>query len=255
MSPACVNEGGAVSLIQLAEAAQVGRHCTLADRARVALGCWRPRRGEALTLMDAEGKGFRARVLELTEERAVLLPFEALESAPESPVRIEVYQALPQRERFELIVQKLTEVGVTRIVPYESQRSITQQERDAGQKKSHRWPEVVLKAAKQCRRAMLPELFATCSWDAALAEARHADLRLVFYESRQTRSLRAALDKERPRRIALFVGPEGGFTEEELAELQACDVLPVSLGPRILRTETAAIVGASLVQHRLGDLD
>ncbi len=255
MLPACVNEGGPASLIRLEEAAVPGRRCTLMGTARAALTCWRPRRGEALTLMDAEGKGFRARVLELTEDHAVLLPFEALDRAPESPVCIEVYQALPQRERFELIVQKLTEVGVTRIVPYESQRSITQQERDAGQKKSHRWPEVVLRAAKQCRRAMLPELFATCSWDAALAEARHADLRLLFYEGRQTRSLRAALHGESPRRVALFVGPEGGFTEEELAELQALDVLPVSLGPRILRTETAAIVGASLVQHSLGDLD
>ncbi|WP_305043704.1 16S rRNA (uracil(1498)-N(3))-methyltransferase, partial [Geoalkalibacter sp.] len=109
-------------MIQLREVAELGRHCVLSDAARAALACWQPRLGEALTVSDAQGRGFRARVLELDAHRAVLLPFESLALSPESSVRIEVFQALPQRERFELILQKLTEIGVARIVPYESQR-------------------------------------------------------------------------------------------------------------------------------------
>ncbi|SDL50100.1 16S rRNA (uracil1498-N3)-methyltransferase [Geoalkalibacter ferrihydriticus] len=254
MPPACVNGGGAATRVQLGVSAQLGQPVSIEGVARHALDCWRPRRGEALTVEDAAGRGFRARILEYDDAHAVLLPFEELERAPESPVRIEVYQALPQRERFELILQKLTEIGVARIVPFESSRSITQQERDVGQKKSHRWPEVVLKAAKQCRRGMIPELLAFHSWDAALYEAHHADLRFFFYEGSATWSLREALNGERPRRLALMVGPEGGFSADEFTEMRALDMLPVSLGPRILRTETAAIVGAAIVQHVLGDL-
>ncbi|MDO3376691.1 RsmE family RNA methyltransferase [Geoalkalibacter halelectricus] len=254
MHPACVNGGGPLSRIELAVRARLQHPVLLEGPTRHALESWQARCGEALTVIDGEGRGFRARVVECAADKAVLLPFEELTRIPESPVRIEVYQALPQRERFELILQKLTEIGVARIVPFESSRSITRQERDAGQKKSHRWPQVVLKAAKQCRRAIIPELLGVQSFAAALYEAHHADLRFFFYEGSGTWSLREALAGGQPRRLALVVGPEGGFSAQEYDEMRALDLLPVSLGPRILRTETAAMVGAAVVQHVLGDL-
>lgn len=244
---------GPASRIRSTQIFSLHQSCPLDDAAGRALSCWNPRLGEALTLEDAAGISYRARVQNLGDP-CVVVPFERLLQPPESPVRIEVYQALPQRERFELILQKLTEIGVSRIVPYESQRSITLEERDGRQKKSHRWSDVVLKAAKQSRRAMIPELSAVLSWDAALYQAHHADLRLFFYEGTQRWSMREALTGGIPRRVALFVGPEGGFSDDEVKELRTLDVLPVSLGPRILRTETAAIVGAAVVQHVLGDL-
>jgi 16S rRNA (uracil1498-N3)-methyltransferase len=184
----------------------------------------------------------------------VLLPFHRFNRPVESPVAIEVYQALPQKERFELVLQKLTEIGVTRIVPYTSSRSTTPEERDAGQKKSHRWPEVILRAARQCRRAMLPELSPVLDWDGALSEARHADLKLMLFEGEAQLTLREALKGVNANRIALLVGPEGGFTEGEVEDARTLGFLPVSLGPRILRTESAAIVGAALLQYALGDL-
>lgn len=244
---------GPASRIRSTQIFSLHQPCPLDDAAGRALSCWNPRLGEALTLEDAAGISYRARVKN-PGDPWVVVPFEQLLQSPESPLRIEVYQALPQRERFELILQKLTEIGVARIVPYESRRSITLEERDGRQKKSHRWSEVVLKAAKQSRRAMIPELSSVLSWDAALYEAHHADLRLFFYEGTRRRPLREALAGGIPRRIALLVGPEGGFSDDEVTELRALDVLPVSLGPRILRTETAAIVGAAVVQHVLGDL-
>lgn len=244
---------GPASRIRSTQIFSLHQPCPLDDVAGRSLSCWNPRLGEALTMEDAAGIRYRARVQNLGEP-CVVVPFERLLQPMESPVWIDVFQALPQRERFELILQKLTEIGVARIVPYESQRSITLEERDDRQKKSHRWPDVVLKAAKQSRRAMIPELSAVLSWDAALYEARHADQRLFFYEGTPRWSLHKALEGGIPRRIALFVGPEGGFSDDEVNKLRTLDVQPVSLGPRVLRTETAAIVGAAVVQHVLGDL-
>ncbi len=254
MNPACVNGGGSGTLVQPDRDIALEEPFTLDGPCRAALAAWEPRPGEAVTVRDRQQRDFRARVLELTEGTARLHPFEELPRPAESPLQLEVYQALPQRERFELILQKLTELGAARIIPYVSRHSIDQDEHDAKQKKSHRWPQVVLKAAKQCRRAMIPELFATLAWDAALYQAHHAELRLFLYEGRSPWSLREALEGERPRRVALFVGPEGGFAAEEFEEFRSLGFLPVSLGPRILRTETAAIAGAAVLQYALGDL-
>jgi len=219
------------------------------------LARWQVRVGEIVTVVDPQGGFFRARLTSLAEDGGEAVVFQRLPMPPESPLRLEVYQALPQKERFELILQKLTEIGARRIVPYVSQRSTTPQKRDAGQKKSHRWPDVLVRAARQCRRGMIPELSATLSWKKALADAGKADLVLVFSEHEKSRSLKDFLrETEKPSHVALFVGPEGGFSEPELTALAEAGFVSVSLGGRILRTETAAIVGAALVQSHWGDL-
>src|SRR5690606_19362012 len=125
---------------------------------------------------------------------------------------------------------------------------------DAGQRKSHRWPDVVLRAAKQSRRGDVPELYQVLSWDQATWLAASADLKILLYVAAAPWNLREAMHGERPTRVALMIGPEGGFAPEEAAEARNLGFLPVAVGPRLLRTETAAIVGAALVQYTLGDL-
>ncbi|BCR04819.1 hypothetical protein DESUT3_18880 [Desulfuromonas versatilis] len=254
MTPECVNGGGASSLVRLAAAPRLESEVPLPDSAIRALEAWGARPGEILTVCDPQQTFYRARLSSLEPGRASVVPFEVFARPPESALAIEVYQALPQKERFELILQKLTEVGVARIVPYRSSRSISLEERDCGQKKSHRWAEVVLRASRQCRRARLPELFPMLGWEEAISLAGQADLKLMLYEGDAPWTLSEALDRERPVRIALLVGPEGGFTPAEVEQAGHLGFLPVSLGSRILRTETAAIVGAALVQFSLGDL-
>ncbi|MBE9486447.1 MAG: RNA methyltransferase, partial [Chloroflexi bacterium] len=140
------------------------------------------------------------------------------------------------------------------IAPYVSIHSATLAERDAGQKKSHRWPVVVLRAARQCRRAEIPELSPVLSWSEALNHCADAELSLVCYEGAGTWPLAEALNGFSAGRVALMIGPEGGFTEEEIAEARSRGLLPVGLGPRILRTETAAIIAAGVIQYAVGDL-
>jgi len=254
LTQACVNRGGAASLVRLDAVPTLDVETILPAAAVAALQCWEARPGEVVTVVDPQQTFYRARLTVLSEEEGRAVPFDRLLRPLESGLAIDVYQALPEKERFELILQKLTEVGATRVVPYVSRRSSTLEERDAVQKKSHRWPDVVLRAAKQCRRALIPELFPVLSWDEATYLAGHADLKLMLFEGNAPWTLKEALRDERPARIALLVGPEGGFAQEEVDEARQMGFLPVSLGPRILRTETAAIVGAALLQYALGDL-
>ncbi len=254
MHRSCVNRGGSGSIIRLPHELRLECEVRLAPEAVSALECWEPRSGDVYTLVDSCQNYWRARLSQHDSEGCLVVPFHKLVGAAESFLEIVVFQALPEKERFELILQKLVEIGVNRVVPYTSQRSTTLEERDAGQKKSHRWPEVVLRAAKQCRRGMIPELAPVLCWDEMLKEAAAADMRLMLYEGEACWTLKEAVHKQKPGRVALLVGPEGGFTSDEAAQAQAAGVLPVSLGGRILRTETAAIVGAAMIQFALGDL-
>ena len=253
MPRTCVNDGGDATLIALAEVPVLERPTPLSVAGGRALDAWRSRLGEIVTVRDPLGAWYRARLVERGAQ-GVVVPFRTLERAPESALRLVVCQALPAKERFELILQKLTELGVARVVPYVSRHSSDLAGRDAGQKKSHRWPDVVLRAARQCRRAVVPELGAVAGWGEMLAEGEGADCRLLLYEGESPLTLRQALEGSSPRRVVLAVGPEGGFAPEEVAEARAAGFFAVGLGPRILRTETAAIVGAALVQHLAGDL-
>lgn len=254
MSPQCVNSGGEGSIVRLDAVPALEAEISLSPPAAAALARWQARPGEIVTVVDPQQSCYRARLTDLGPAGGTVVVFQRLSRPAESVVTIEVYQALPEKERFELILQKLTEIGAARIIPYTSRRSSTPEERDAGQKKSHRWPDVVLRAAKQCRRAMLPELSPVLSWDGATYEASRADLKLMLFEGDAPWTLREALEGEKPSRVALLVGPEGGFAPVEVDEARQMGFLPVSVGPRILRTETAAIVGAALLQYELGDL-
>lgn len=230
----------------------LGQAVALQPESIQALPRWQARPGEALTVLAPDGKAYRARLQGGPE--TLVIPFEALARSPESPLRLEVAQALPAKERFELVLEKLTELGVRRMVPFVSERSATLAERDAGQKKSHRWPEVVRRAARQCRRAILPDLTPVLSWEELLQQSRGAGLKLLLYEGACGGRSLVADQVPSGGRVVLLVGPEGGFTPREVAQAEAEGFVAVSLGARILRTETAAIVGAVLIQQVFGDL-
>jgi len=254
MTPGCINEGGLPSLITLDHEPALEQEIALDARAGAALYRWDCPLGSIVTVAGPDGTFFRARITAYTPLPRIV-PFQRLARPVESPIQIDILHALPGKERFELVLEKVTEIGVTRIVPLVSKRSTTLRERDAKQKKSHRWPAVIRRAALQCRRAVIPELFPMLDWQAALAFGGESDLRLILCEHESTGSLlKELLCREIPRRVAILVGPEGGFEQGELASAKQQGFLPVSLGGRLLRTETAAILGAALVQYHLGDL-
>jgi 16S rRNA (uracil1498-N3)-methyltransferase len=168
-------------------------------------------------------------------------------------LEIVLLQALPEKERMELIIQKTTELGVSRIIPFKSKRSISLEEREAKQKKAHRWQDIALKATQQSRRALIPRVEAYRSFEEALASCTEEGLRILLWE-RQGKPLKEVLGSFSFQRVYGMVGPEGGFTQEEVEAARRMGFLPVKLGQRILRTETAAIILVALLQYAWGDL-
>jgi 16S rRNA (uracil1498-N3)-methyltransferase len=211
------------------------------------------RRSQIVTLTDADGKDFRARVLQLSATKASLLIFDRFPSPTESGVEIVLLQALPEKERMEWIIQKTTELGVSTLIPFKSVRSISLEEREAKQKKAHRWQEVAVKAVQQSRRAWVPRIEAYRSFSKALDACEGEGLKILLWE-KTGEPLKQVMRQHNERKIFAMVGPEGGFTEEEVAEAGDAGFIPVKLGQRILRTETAAIVLVALLQYERGDL-
>jgi 16S rRNA (uracil1498-N3)-methyltransferase len=227
--------------------------------------------GCLVTLTDFEGNDFRGRVLHLSETEASIFIFDAFSSPTESTLEIILLQALPDKERMELIIQKVTELGVSAIIPFQSQRSISLEEREIKQKKTHRWQSIAVKAVQQSRRARVPWVGECRSFQEIWADCRGEGLKILLWE-KKGEGLRDVLKKyfplnppsekggERgfetypPSKVYVMIGPEGGFTEHEVDLAKAEGFVPVKLGQRILRTETAAITMVGILQYALGDL-
>ena len=177
----------------------------------------------------------------------------------ESPLELTLAVALLKHEKFDLVVQKATELGVTRIVPVEAARADVRLRgpEEAGARLV-RWRRLALEAAKQCGRARVPAVEPPAALDAFLSDTGRGDetLRRVLFAERGGRGLtETARDwPARPRRVAALVGPEGGWDEEEVEQAREAGWQIVTLGGRTLRAETAAVVVAGLLQHLCGDL-
>jgi 16S rRNA (uracil1498-N3)-methyltransferase len=209
------------------------------------------RAGSLVTLTDRTGRDWRGRVLQLSHEKAVVFPFEAFPASTESPLEIILLQALPEKERMEWIIQKTTELGVSVIVPFKSGKSISLEEREAKQRKAHRWQEIAINAVRQSRRAKVPLIQAYRSFQESLEFCRGAELKLILWE-KEGKGLKEILKPSET--ICVMVGPEGGLTSEEVASAEKFEFIPIKLGQRILRTETAAIALVGIIQYELGDL-
>lgn len=203
---------------------------------------------EAFTVRDAAGAFFRASVKDLGEKGGTAVPYEKMPVSPEPAVEITLACAVLARQRMIFVVQKATELGVARIVPLLTDHSVPASGLE--HEKAHAWPGQIVRAAKQCRRGSLPELLAPETLDAFLASSAMAgaDLR-VCLDNIPGRAPAAASN---PKKIVLLVGPEGGFSDAERKKLEG-HTLPWILGGRILRAETAVLVGLAAVQLTWGD--
>jgi 16S rRNA (uracil1498-N3)-methyltransferase len=213
-----------------------------------------PLQGEIITVTDARGKEFRGRITKLGKNRAHCHIFEELREPTEPTFELVLFQALPDKERMELIIQKGTELGVKTIVPFKSKHSISLREREAIQPKAHRWQPIALKAAKQCRRAIVPWVAPYCSFEKALEQARPLELKLLLLEKEEERLAPLIRSMPPPKSIALMVGPEGGWDAGEVEQAREEGFFTVGLGGRTLRTETAAIAACAILQYEWGGL-
>ena len=199
--------------------------------------------GETVVLCDGAGTDYFCTLERIRDDASVCRIDSSAPSVSEPPYCVTLYQALVKGERMEAAVQKSVEFGVVRIVPFESSRCIVRAREGGGENKLIRLRRIAAEAAKQSGRGILPDVSAPVSFDEMLRLASSADLPLFCYENEQTRRLGKCLD-DFPFRAgttaSIVIGPEGGFSPEEAAAAADAGLIPVSLGRRILRTESAA---------------
>jgi 16S rRNA (uracil1498-N3)-methyltransferase len=219
----------------------------------------RARSGDTLTLFDGQGREVDAVVVSVERERTTL-SLGAPRAAPASAgARILLLQSLARGERMDWIVQKTTELGVAQIVPVAAERSVVRVGAAESPARRARWQKIAREAARQCGRADVPAIAEPIALAAAV-EAWRADpgnqggAAFVLWEGSLGQPLRAALAGD-ARTVALLIGPEGGFTDAEVASAEGAGFQVAGLGPRILRVETAAVVAVALAQFATGGLD
>lgn len=201
--------------------------------------------GQEITLFDGHGTVAEA-VIEAVGKTAVEARILSRSAVPAPKVQIELIQAVPKPDRWELVLQKAVELGATSIRPVLTQHT----EFKPNPKKQERWEKIVLHAAQQCEVRWLPELKPLEKWDAVLPMLAEYDLVLIGSLYDGAVPFRD-IDFTQKKRVALLIGPEGDFSMEEVAAAVEAGALPVSFGNRILRTETAAIFGLSVLAYEL----
>lgn len=249
----------------------------------------RLQQGDVIDLLDNSGFVYPARIVAVSKSgvRAEILERRPLETEPR--VELVLYQALLKGQKYDWVLQKGAEIGVSRFVPVLSERCVSRPSASDVRRKTERWTEIVREAAEQSKRAVIPQLGALLSFEDACRDAGGADLAVMPWEGETSQGLGVLLselgsvhreqapgsgrgdacvaptqdsglrtrkmgDRTGRLRVALLVGPEGGFSEREAEVARAAGVSLVSLGPRILRAETAALVATTVVLYERGDL-
>lgn len=231
-----------------------GRGVIEGDLFRHIVTVLRLEKGTELLLAEDNGLEYRAILEEIHADRAVVSATPAATGVVSTPLAITLIQGLPKGEKMELILQKGTELGVSAFAPFIAERSVSRPQGGKLRDKKMRWEKIVTEAARQCRARTVPQVADICDLSTALAGCGQA-LKLLLWEEENRSQLRDVISKTAaPSDIALIVGPEGGLTAAEAEAAKAHGFIPVTLGERILRTETAGLAAVAILQFLWGDL-
>lgn len=213
----------------------------------------RMRPGEELTLCDGQGTDYVCRLEALDGAGAQVEVLSSQPSAGEPAVDVTVYMAFAKADKLEHVIQKATELGAREIVAYPSARCVVRYDTAALKSKLPRWQKIAAAAAEQSGRGRIPTVRAASSWAVVLQEAAAADLPLIFYERERNNSLRSLVQVPW-RSAAVLTGPEGGYTEAEIAAAVEAGLRSASLGARILRCETAPLAALTALLFAAGEM-
>ena len=211
--------------------------------------------GESVTVCDAKGTDFQCVISDIAPEQVSLVVQSEAPSRAEPGVFCSVYMAFAKAEKLEHVVQKATELGAGEIVAFPSSRCVARLDEKTLAKKLERWQKIAASAAEQSGRGRIPSVLTVNSYREAVERAARSELPLFPYENERTVSLRAAIGPAQFRTAAIMTGPEGGFSEEEVRLAEEAGMKICSLGPRILRCETAPLCALSAVLYAAGALE
>lgn len=213
----------------------------------------RLRPGEEVIACDGCGTDYRCTVSTVQADRVCLTVREAVPSCSEPCVRASIYMAYAKADKLEHVIQKATELGAYEIVAFPSDRCVSRPDDKSLAKKLERWQKIAASAAEQSGRGTVPQVVTLSSFRAAVARALQAELAVNFYENEHARTFSAALADGLPHTVSLMTGPEGGYTEAEVAYAAAQGMQTCTLGRRILRCETAPLCALSALMYACGE--
>lgn len=209
----------------------------------------RMKTGEKISITNEDGVGYTCSINRFEDNRIELDIIEIFEVSHELPAKITLFQGLPKGDKFETIIQKSVELGVFEIIPVETKRCIVKLDEKKKQNKIKRWNAISESAAKQSKRTCIPQVKDVIGFEDAVAMADDYDLVCIPYENAEgMKATREFLDKLKADiKVAFFIGPEGGFEEKEIENAISHGITPISLGKRVLRTETASMALLSMI--------
>jgi 16S rRNA (uracil1498-N3)-methyltransferase len=212
------------------------------------------RKGDKLLLFDGAGCEYEAVILGHDQERVHLEIMKKTLIAVDA-VHITLAQSLPKAKKMDLIIEKACELGASRIIPFLSARSVPQLSPEKTGPKHNRWQKIALEAARKCHSTGIPEVATILGFEEMLRSARPDAAKIIFWEEEKRRSLKQVLHERgsaKDREFFLIVGPEGGFTGEEIAQAESGGFVSVSLGRQILKVETASLAILAIIQYERG---
>lgn len=212
--------------------------------------------GDKIGLFDGTGLNYETKIVTLLSKSVEVFVIRKFSSTTESNVQITVAQALLKDRKMDLLVRQLTELGITRWIPFIAKRSVPRPDKKRLFTRTERWKKIAKEALKQCKRFCPPEIGTTVSFEEVLNLGKDSDLKIVFWEE-ELKPVNIKLlppHARHPESIFVLVGPEGGFTSQEVENARASGFITAALGPRILRAETATIAACTLLQYLFGDM-
>lgn len=209
--------------------------------------------GEKILISDGNDKEYICSLAKLFDEEVVAAIEDIDGPTRELPIKVTLFQGLPKGDKMETVIQKMVELGVYEIVPVAMKRCIVKLDDKKAQAKVKRWNAISESAAKQSKRGIIPKVVEPMSYKQAIAKAKEMDMVLVPYEAAKNMAeTREIINRITPgMEVAIFIGPEGGFANEEIEEALKAEGKPITLGRRILRTETAGMAIMSVLMFAM----
>lgn len=210
--------------------------------------------GQKLIIVDPEHHVAEAEIIEVEANSFKIKCMATLDADTEPPIEVTLAQCLPKGDKLDFIVQKAVELGAVKVCPIVSENCVVKYDNDKKVKRQQKWQKIAYEASKQCGRTVVPEVMMITSLADFLAGLDSAALLIFCYESEVERSIGSLLSGNAAQKIIVLIGPEGGFTPAEAALCADHGLQAVTLGPRVLRAETAALTALSIIMYQNGDL-
>jgi 16S rRNA (uracil1498-N3)-methyltransferase len=210
--------------------------------------------GDSIVVVASNGQAGTAKIKELTADQVKLVLEDVLEEEKEAPIHVYLAQGLPKSDKMDYIIQKAVELGVTAVYPIQMDHCVVQYDNAKKNTRRERWQKISVEAAKQCGRTVVPSVEPIQSLGELFASLPDRVVVIMLYEGQASQGLKEALAEKPATSYLLLVGPEGGFSGKEVAICQKYGALIVTMGPRILRTETASLAGVAMIMYEYGDM-